>query len=201
MSEADPALDWRYARQRLVPEIGLEGQRRLMGRHVALRTARPGAEPDPLAASVARRYLERAGVRLATQPDGTALPLDLPARTELLAWAGTAEPALRQVAAMLAGALSATEAIARLLELDAPRPAWREHPCPTAAERTDVERGRKPLAEPIVPGAPLVPRVPGAARSERARSDERRRTSSGTSSEERGRKPLRDVPGARGDRR
>ena len=98
LSDADKAL---YARQIVLSEIGLEGQRRLRATAVAIA---PGA--DPRAQAVARDYLVRAGVEVRDEPAewvAVASPSDL----QRVA----ADPALEDCAAWLLGAFAAVETI------------------------------------------------------------------------------------------
>jgi hypothetical protein len=96
--DADKAL---YARQILLPELGLEGQARL-----AATELRFAAGADPRVCAIAREYLQRAGVRVESD---AAVVLAAASRSEVAALA--AEPALEECAAWLLGALTAVEAI------------------------------------------------------------------------------------------
>jgi hypothetical protein len=115
----------RYARQLLLPQIGEVGQARLLA--AVLRA--PG-DADPGTLAVACSYLERAGVRVATADHEVAHAdvrvtdtLCLPAEDELARIAGRVE--LLEAARALAGALSAVQAIARILRPgESPRPAF-----------------------------------------------------------------------------
>lgn len=113
----------RYARHLLLPEIGEEGQLRLLATHVRV----PG-EADAGAAEVAREYLVRAGVRVETEVEagaspspadgGARTPLSLPRAHDLLALAGA--PELIEAARALSGALAAVESIKSALALGEP---------------------------------------------------------------------------------
>jgi hypothetical protein len=98
ISDADKAL---YARQILLPELGMDGQARLHATPV-----RFGAGGDLRVVAVAREYLQRAGVR--TQQDASS-GLVVASSREVAARA--AEPELEECAAWLLGALTAVEAI------------------------------------------------------------------------------------------
>ncbi len=91
----------RTARQRLVPEIGDAGQRRLSGARF-LAEALPGD-----AAETARRYLARAGLRESSE----GIPLRAP--RPAAPGAGT-----------LQGALAAVEALKAVLEVGRPFGGW-----------------------------------------------------------------------------
>lgn len=92
----------RYARQLLLPQIGEAGQERLLASSVH---AAPDAEPGVLA--VARSYLERAGLRVASEPGAPTLALV--SADELSRVAG--DPALLEAARALTGALAAVAAL------------------------------------------------------------------------------------------
>ena len=98
ISDADKAL---YARQILLPELGLEGQARLAETAVGF-----AAGADPRVCAVAREYLQRAGLRV--QPDASVV---LAAASGREVAARAAEPELEECAAWLLGALTAVEAI------------------------------------------------------------------------------------------
>lgn len=104
----------RYARQRLLPEIGDGGQRRLLEALVV-----PAAGAEPRAAAVAVDYLARAGVGAAAaspvgRPPGTPPPAlveaPVPDAPTVRAMTGSA-PWLGEAAAAVAGAFAAVEAI------------------------------------------------------------------------------------------
>ncbi len=132
----DP-LAWRFVRQRTVPEVGLRGQRLLL----RSRLAPCPADPAPLALETARLYLLRAGVRDAA-PDTEdeaffeldPMHLPLPRLEEAERWSGGTDPARVALAAMLAGALSATSAMARRLGLPNPERPWEETECPLRSQ-------------------------------------------------------------------
>lgn len=88
----------RYVRQRLLPEIGDEGQRHLEATRVASMRGPAGAVRD--------LYLQRAGLTIDSDLTSTA-----PARPEL-----TGDPAL----AVLVGAFEAVEEIKRVLGVGVP---------------------------------------------------------------------------------
>ncbi len=133
---------WRFVRQRSVPEIGLRGQRRLL-RSLFLPSAFPS---DPLALRTARDYLERAGARLREGPetacseserDEALVPLPLPTSEQVRAWVGDGAASKETIAAMLAGALGATAAVARCVGLPGTEPDWRTLPCPLRSEEAE----------------------------------------------------------------
>lgn len=93
----------RYARHLLLPELGELGQSRLLASAV-----RPNQDADPGALEVARSYLSRAGLRLATEAcEGAAMTLASSATVARVAGA----PELLEAARALAGAFAAVEAI------------------------------------------------------------------------------------------
>ena len=106
-----------YARHLLLAEIGQDGQERLAAAHVEL-----GDRTDSRVASVARDYLERAGVVTkraahANEPSSVAAsPLVTERDVEHLA----GDPRLSEVASFFAGAFVATEIVVANLGL---RPA------------------------------------------------------------------------------
>lgn len=97
-----------YARHLLLPEIGKEGQEALCAARV-----RAGADADAHALSVARDYLERAGVQVG-ETEGVAL--ELPSASDL----GRIDPALRDAIAAVAGAFAAVEAIKSIVGVGEP---------------------------------------------------------------------------------
>ena len=107
ISDADKAL---YARQILLPELGLEGQARLV--RTAVRLDSGG---DARAAAVACEYLQRAG--LPVREDASVV-LAAVSSSEIAARAGEAE--FEECAAWLLGALTAVEAIKTSLGAGAP---------------------------------------------------------------------------------
>jgi len=88
----------RFARQVSLPEIGEQGQLRLSQTHV--RTASP----------VTALYLERAGLLVSAAAHREVPSFEV----------GADEPALREAAEYLNGALSAVEAIKSALEIGTP---------------------------------------------------------------------------------
>ena len=106
-----PAQKQRYARHLLLAEVGEAGQERLC--HAAVQLP---ADADPRAAAVARAYLERAGIALASGgPHARGPQLN---RDALRALAGDA--LLEPAAAALLGALHAVETIKAELGLGTP---------------------------------------------------------------------------------
>jgi hypothetical protein len=101
-----------YARHLLLAEIGEAGQERLCAGKVVL-----GAACDARAASVARDYLERAGLSVRTdesdESDEAAVPTRIASSAEVRALAGRDE--LAEAAAALCGAFGAVEAIKAVL--------------------------------------------------------------------------------------
>jgi hypothetical protein len=93
-----------FARQVLLPELGLAGQQRLCASEVAI-----AADGDARAADVAREYLLRAGVRLAPAADGGGFCVPIGSTDDVRDLAGSAP--LEACAAWLAGALAAVETI------------------------------------------------------------------------------------------
>ena len=92
----------RFARQQLLPEVGPEGQARLIAHRFSA--------GDDRASEVAALYLERAG---AQRVDGAeAIPVS--------AAALTTDPALAEAAAFLAGAFAAVERIKQVLDVGVP---------------------------------------------------------------------------------
>jgi len=109
---AAPTLDrearMRYARQISLPEIGEQGQLRLMHAKVAIASGAVSARTAVL-------YLERAGVGLerdASHMIASASPAHVAARA--------GDPSLEEAAAFLIGALDAVEAIKAVLGVGAP---------------------------------------------------------------------------------
>jgi hypothetical protein len=100
LSDADKAL---YARQILLPEIGLAGQERLSTAAFEITS-----DADPRAAAVTRDYLQRAGVggRAGGAP-AAVVPVASAAEVQRVA----ADSALEECAAWLLGAFAAVEAI------------------------------------------------------------------------------------------
>jgi hypothetical protein len=94
----------RYARHLLLPELGETGQLRLLAAE-----ARPGGAADAGALAVARGYLSRAGLGIATDACDTAIALDIPDSAGVARLAGA--PELVDAARALAGAFAAVEAI------------------------------------------------------------------------------------------
>lgn len=94
----------RYARHLLLPELGEAGQLRLLAA-----SARPGSASDPGALEVARSYLARAGVRIASGASEAEVALELPDAEGVAQLAGA--PELAEAARALAGAFAAVEAI------------------------------------------------------------------------------------------
>lgn len=88
----------RYARQISLPEIGEQGQLRLLQTRV------------PSESAVAAMYLERAGLEVTRGPSARAIAVDVQA----------GDPALSQAAAFLSGALSAVEALKAALGVGEP---------------------------------------------------------------------------------
>ena len=108
ISDADQAL---YARQILLPELGLAGQARLAATEVSF-----AQTAEPRARAVAHDYLSRAGLASVDSSPGAAASsgrtrrqVELPSCHQLQVLAG--EPALEECAAWLAGALAAVELI------------------------------------------------------------------------------------------
>ena len=98
----------RYARQISLPEIGEQGQLRLMHAAVAIAS-------EAGSARTARSYLERAGVRIEQDAEHTiagASPDHVAARA--------GDPSLEEAAAFLIGALDAVEAIKAVLGVGTP---------------------------------------------------------------------------------
>jgi adenylyltransferase/sulfurtransferase len=102
----------RYARHLLLPELGETGQLRLLA---AL--ARPGGAADAGALAVARGYLSRAGLGIATDARDTAVALDIPDGEAVVRLAGA--PELVDAARALAGAFAAVEAIKAVAQIGA----------------------------------------------------------------------------------
>jgi hypothetical protein len=104
----------RYARHLLLPEIGEGGQARLLKSQVGA-----AADADPGALAVARSYLERAGVRVADDAEGSVeVSLNVPDRARIEALAGS--PLLLEAARALAGALAAVETIKSVVGIGQP---------------------------------------------------------------------------------
>ena len=95
----------RYVRQSMLPEIGAAGQANLEARPVRL-------SGPARAVAWATLYLERAGVRVATDPGGHAEPLSLPPLDP-------ARPELAAAAQAIAGAWAAIELIKRRVDAGA----------------------------------------------------------------------------------
>lgn len=91
----------RYARHLLLPEIGEQGQLRLLASRVRVPV---GADAGALMA--ARSYLERAGVQVDAD---SGAPLNLASAQQIEALAG--DPLLFEAARALAGAFAAVETI------------------------------------------------------------------------------------------
>jgi len=103
----------RFARHLLLPEIGLSGQEKLVRTWVhAARDADAGS------LTVAREYLQRAGVTLTAPGTDERGALDLPTEASVSEFAGS--PELLEAARALKGSLAAVEAIKRALELGQP---------------------------------------------------------------------------------
>lgn len=98
IAEADKAL---YARQLLLPELGLGGQARL-----ATSCVRFAAEADVRVTEVAREYLLRAGVGSAAEHERELAAVSC---SDVASCAGA--PELEDCAAWLLGAWTAVEAI------------------------------------------------------------------------------------------
>jgi len=92
----------RYARQYTLAEIGTTGQARLEAARVH------GGTGDARASAVALAYLARAGVGI----DASGIDVDVASSEEVRRIAG--KPELVEAAAFLAGALAATDAIAKI---------------------------------------------------------------------------------------
>jgi hypothetical protein len=105
-----PAARQRYARHILLAEVGETGQQRL-----CIAQAQLPADADPRAASIARDYLERAGLSVETRPAAREPQLNREAVGKL-----AGDPALESAAAALLGALHAVEVIKAELELGQP---------------------------------------------------------------------------------
>jgi hypothetical protein len=97
---ASPGL--RYARQYTLAEIGTTGQARIEASQVQ------AGGGDPRATEIALDYIVRAGARLLASGE----PVSVPSSETVAVIAG--RPELREAAAFLAGALSATEHLARI---------------------------------------------------------------------------------------
>lgn len=106
-----PTDKQRFARHLLLAQIGEAGQLRLCAAAV-----RDSVDADPRAASVAHRYLERAGLRVGTHADGDVIAV--PSTEAIRALAGSAE--LEGAAAALAGAFAAVETIKTVLGIGTP---------------------------------------------------------------------------------
>lgn len=92
----------RYARQYTLAEIGTTGQARLEAARVHANAG------DARASAVALAYLSRAGVAI----DPAGIAVDVASQDEIVRIAG--RPELVEAAAFLAGALAATETIAKI---------------------------------------------------------------------------------------
>lgn len=102
--ELSDAQRARYARHLLLPELGEAGQLRLLG---ARTRAADGADPGTVA--VARSYLSRAGLGVATGACEAEVALQLPDTRAVAELAGA--PELAEAARALAGAFAAVEAV------------------------------------------------------------------------------------------
>lgn len=92
-----------YGRQVLLPEIGNEGQAKLLDARVVL-------EGGPSqGAAVCKDYLQRAGIQVVSQADD-AVPVSLPAAPQVEKLSG-GDPALCVAAEALVGAFVAVETI------------------------------------------------------------------------------------------
>jgi len=105
----------RFARHLLLPEIGVQGQLRLLAATVAC-----SGDGDARATQVARDYLQRAGVAIdgTTQHATDVVPVASPSKESIAQLAGRAE--LHEAASALAGALCAVEAIKATLGIGTP---------------------------------------------------------------------------------
>jgi hypothetical protein len=92
----------RYARQYTLAEIGTTGQARLEAARVHASVG------DARASAVALAYLSRAGVGI----DASGIAVDVASSEEITRIAG--KPELMEAASFLAGALAATDAIAKI---------------------------------------------------------------------------------------
>jgi hypothetical protein len=108
---AAPALDRqaraRYARQLSLAEIGEAGQSRLLAARIAL-----DAHADSRARATAALYLERAGVSVVSETDAAHALIEV----------DPGDPALREAALFLSGALTAVEVIKTVLGAGTPLP-------------------------------------------------------------------------------
>jgi hypothetical protein len=111
-----------FARQVLLPELGLAGQQRLCASVVAI-----VAGADARAAAIAREYLTRAGVAVAAEPAAAEGGGSSPTRADLVWAASEAEvkalavcAPLEGCAAWLAGAFAAVQAIKHNAGIAAP---------------------------------------------------------------------------------
>jgi hypothetical protein len=112
---AAPALDRqaraRYARQLSLAEIGEAGQSRLLAARIAL-----DSDGDPRARATAALYLERSGVSVVSETKANTHD------AHVLIEVDPGDPALREAALFLSGALTAVEVIKNVLGAGTPLP-------------------------------------------------------------------------------
>jgi hypothetical protein len=101
LPDADKQL---YARQILLPELGLAGQERL-----ALAAVRVASDADARVSVIARDYLARGGVGVRASRGAATVSVNAASTPEVARVAG--DPALEGCAAWLLGAFAAVEAI------------------------------------------------------------------------------------------
>lgn len=123
----------RYARQILLPEVGMAGQRTLLATRAHLPKAANRA-----ASAVARAYLERAGVAVTGEERDPTDPSVVPVPGDAAVHRCAASGELIHAAAALQGALAAVETIKSALAVGTPMgtthidvpPLSHQHPSP-----------------------------------------------------------------------